>query len=96
MPEETPYTGSWPSSTASKPANAPSATGKPTLGDLKDRVSDDLSRAADAVGTTSATVMTKVQDTVAEQKNFAAPRWVASLPPLKRSAANWKAVISGM
>ncbi len=72
MPEETPYAGSWPSSTAAKPINVPSATGTPTLGDLKDRVSDDLSRAAEAVGTSSATVMAKVQDTVAEQKNFAA------------------------
>jgi len=44
----------------------------PTLNDLKQKVSEDLNQARDAVSESKATVMGKVEETVVDQKNFAA------------------------
>ncbi|MDR6668023.1 nutrient deprivation-induced protein [Rhizobium sp. 1399] len=73
MPEEFRPGPFSPSGLSSRSNDAsPSAHPAPTLSDLKDRVSGDLTQAADAVEASAATVMTKVQDKAAEQKNFAA------------------------
>ncbi len=53
----------------------PSSSGQPapaTLGDLKDKISDDVAAAKDAVKEGADTAMQKVQETVAEQTGFAA------------------------
>jgi len=57
-------------------AGGPDASGStkpaPTLNDLKQKVSEDLNQAKDAVSENKATVMGKVEETVVDQKNFAA------------------------
>jgi len=57
-------------------AGGPDASGStqpaPTLNDLKRKVSEDLNQAKDAVSENKATVMGKVEETVVDQKNFAA------------------------